>query len=34
MGEAQAWAPAAAVALTAAAWIWTIIRQRGSLPAA
>jgi hypothetical protein len=30
----NSWAPAAAVALTAAAWIWTIIRQRGSLPAA
>jgi hypothetical protein len=30
MGEAQAWAPPAALALAAAAWIWTIIRQRGS----
>ncbi|NOJ39903.1 DUF6064 family protein [Bradyrhizobium australiense] len=34
MGEPQAWAPYGAVALTAMAWIWTIIRQRGSLPAA
>ncbi|WP_028351011.1 DUF6064 family protein [Bradyrhizobium murdochi] len=34
MGEAQAWALYAAVALAAVAWIWTIIRQRGSLPAA
>ncbi|ANV99172.1 DUF6064 family protein [Bradyrhizobium icense] len=34
MGEPQAWAPYAAVALTAMALIWTIIRQRGSLPAA
>jgi hypothetical protein len=30
MGEPQAWAPFAALALAAAAWIWTIIRQRGS----
>jgi Family of unknown function (DUF6064) len=34
MGEPQAWAPYAALALAAAAWIWTTIRQRGSLPAA
>ncbi|MEH2530175.1 uncharacterized membrane protein (DUF485 family) [Bradyrhizobium sp. AZCC 1588] len=34
MGEPQAWAPYAAVALIAMAWIWTIIRQRGSAPAA
>jgi hypothetical protein len=34
MGEPQAWAPYAALALAAAAWIWTITRQRGSLPAA
>jgi hypothetical protein len=34
MGEPQAWAPLAALALAAAAWIWTIIRQRGSWPAA
>jgi hypothetical protein len=34
MGEPQAWAPLAAVALAALAWIWTIIRQRASLPAA
>jgi hypothetical protein len=34
MGEPQAWAPYAAVALAAAAWIWTIIRQRGLLPTA
>jgi hypothetical protein len=33
MGEPQAWAPYAALALAAAAWIWTIIRQRGLLPA-
>jgi hypothetical protein len=32
MGEPQAWAPYAALALAAAAWIWTIIRQRGLLP--
>lgn len=30
MGEPQAWAPAAALALTAAAWIWAIVRQRRS----
>jgi hypothetical protein len=30
MGEAQAWAPPAALALAAAAWIWTITRRRGS----
>ena len=30
MGEPQAWAPYAALALAAAAWIWTIIRRRGS----
>ena len=30
MGEPQAWAPPAALALAAAAWIWTIIRRRGS----
>ena len=30
MGEPQAWAPIAALALAAAAWIWTIIRRRGS----
>jgi hypothetical protein len=30
MGEPQAWAPFAALALAAAAWMWTIIRQRGS----
>jgi hypothetical protein len=34
MGEPQAWAPLGAVALAAAAWIWTIIRQRESPPAA
>ena len=34
MGEPQAWAPYAALALAAAAWVWTIIRQRGSPPAA
>jgi len=28
MGEPQAWAPYAALALTAAAWTWTIIRRR------
>jgi len=33
MGEPQAWAPYAALALAAVAWIWTIIRQRGLLPA-
>ena len=32
MGEPQAWAAYAAVALAAAAWIWTISRQRGLLP--
>ena len=31
MGEPQAWAPYAILALAAAAWIWTIIRQRGSV---
>jgi hypothetical protein len=30
MGEPQAWALYAALALAAAAWVWTIIRQRGS----
>jgi hypothetical protein len=30
MGEPQAWAPYAALALATAAWIWTIIRRRGS----
>ena len=30
MGEPQAWAPYAALALTAAAWTWTIIHRRGS----
>jgi hypothetical protein len=34
MAEPQAWAPNAALALAAAAWIWTIIRQRGARPAA
>lgn len=34
MGEPQAWAPYAALALAAAAWVWTMVRQRGSLPAA
>jgi hypothetical protein len=34
MGEPQAWAPYAALALAAAAWIWTIICQHGSWPAA
>jgi hypothetical protein len=34
MGEPQAWAPLAALALAAAGWIWTIIRQRGSWPVA
>jgi Family of unknown function (DUF6064) len=29
MGEPQAWAPLAALALAAAAWIWTVIRQHG-----
>ena len=32
MGEPQACAPYAALALAAAAWIWTIIRERGSSP--
>jgi hypothetical protein len=27
MGEPQAWAPYAALALTTAAWTWTIIRR-------
>ena len=30
MGESQAWAPYAAVALAVAAWTWTIIRPRRS----
>ena len=30
MGEPQGWAPHAALALAAAAWIWTISRQRKS----
>jgi hypothetical protein len=30
MGEPQAWALLAALALAAGACIWTIIRQRGS----
>jgi hypothetical protein len=34
MGEPQAWAPVATVAFAAAAWIWTIIHQRRSLPVA
>ncbi|MCA6115594.1 hypothetical protein J6524_11915 [Bradyrhizobium sp. WSM 1738] len=34
MGEPQAWVLFAALALAAVGWIWTIIRQRGSLPAA
>jgi hypothetical protein len=34
MGEPQAWALHAALALAAAACIWTIIRQRGSPPTA
>jgi Family of unknown function (DUF6064) len=34
MQEPQAWAPYAALALAAIALIWTITRQRGSLPAA
>jgi hypothetical protein len=34
MGEPQAWAPYAALALAAAAWVWTIIRERGSPPRA
>jgi 4-amino-4-deoxy-L-arabinose transferase-like glycosyltransferase len=34
MGEPQAWPSYAALALAAAAWTWTIIRQRGSSPAA
>jgi hypothetical protein len=34
MGEPQAWAPYATVALAATAWISTIIRQRGSAPGA
>jgi hypothetical protein len=29
MGEPQAWAPLAVLALAAAAWSWTIIRRRG-----
>jgi Family of unknown function (DUF6064) len=33
MGEPQAWVPYAALALAAAAWIWTIGHERGSLPA-
>jgi hypothetical protein len=31
MGEPQAWAPYSVLALAAAAWTWTIIRQRGSV---
>ena len=31
MGEPQAWAPYAALALAAAAWIWTIIRRRADI---
>jgi hypothetical protein len=34
MGEPQAWALHAALALAAAPCIWTIIRQRGSPPTA
>jgi len=34
MGEPQAWAHYSALALTAAACIWTIVRQRGSPPTA
>jgi hypothetical protein len=34
MGEPQAWAPYAVLALAAAAWTWAIIRPRRSLPAA
>jgi len=34
MGEPQAWALHAVLALAAAACIWTIIRQRGSPPTA
>ena len=34
MGEPQAWVLHAALTLTAAAGIWTIIRQRGSPPTA
>jgi hypothetical protein len=34
MGEPQAWAPHAALLLAVAAWIWTIIRRRGSAPTA
>jgi hypothetical protein len=30
MGEPQAWAPYAALVLAVTAWIWTMIRQRGS----
>ena len=33
MGESQAWAPYAAVALAAAAWSWTIARRRSPPPA-
>jgi hypothetical protein len=31
MGEPQAWAPYSVLALAAAGWIWTIIRQRGAV---
>ena len=34
MGEPQAWVHYSALALAAAAWIWTIARQRGSPPTA
>ena len=30
MGEPQAWGPYGVLALAAAAWIWTMIRRRGS----
>ncbi|WP_245310278.1 DUF6064 family protein [Bradyrhizobium jicamae] len=34
MGEPQAWATYAGLALAALGWIWRIVRQRGSLPVA
>ncbi|WP_065751726.1 DUF6064 family protein [Bradyrhizobium paxllaeri] len=34
MGEPQAWATYAALALAAIGWIWRIVRQRGPLPVA
>jgi len=31
MGEPQAWAPYATLALAAAAWVWTIVRRRADI---